>query len=100
MDKRKFEWDPQKEKKNIIKHGINFHTAAKIFKDENRIIYFDYSHSLFERREIAVGKVNDILMVVYTTRIHYNQQYIRIISARLATKSERRKYYGHQKIYY
>ena len=43
-----FEWDDNKEKKNIIRHGIDFSTAALVFHDENRIEIFDDEHSADE----------------------------------------------------
>ena len=50
---------------------------------------YDFEHSLEEDRYIALGKVGDILFVVFTER----KEAIRLISARLATISERRLYY-------
>ena len=40
-----FEWDDDKEKINIAKHGIDFSTAAHVFQDENRIEFFDEAHN-------------------------------------------------------
>ena len=45
-----FEWDDNKEKINIAKHGIDFSTAAHVFQDENRIEFFDEAHSEYEDR--------------------------------------------------
>ena len=56
---------------------------------------YDFEHSIEEDRYIAIGKVADILFVVFTER----KETIRIISARLATEAERRLYYD-QNIYY
>lgn len=82
-----------KKKINIAKHGIDFYTASLVFKDENRLEWFDESHSEFEDRFITIGEINGVavvLMVVYTER----EDAIRLISARKATKQERRAYYG------
>lgn len=87
-----FEWDDKKEKINIVKHGIDFSTAALVFQDENRIEFFDETHSLLEDRYITIGEINGIaviVMVVYTER----ENAIRLISARKATKREWRLYY-------
>ena len=87
-----FEWDDNKEKINIAKHGIDFSTAAHVFQDENRIEFFDEAHSEYEDRYITIGQINGvtiIVMVVYTER----ENAIRLISARKATKLERRMYY-------
>lgn len=91
-----FEWDDEKEKKNIIKHGIDFSTAARVFEDVNRLEFFDDAHSEDEDRYITIGQINGvavIIMLVYTER----KQAIRIISARKATRQEEAKYYDYQK---
>ncbi|MDE6621398.1 MAG: BrnT family toxin [Lachnospiraceae bacterium] len=84
------EWDDQKNEINKNKHGISFETAALVFADENRIEYFDRLHSVEEDRYVVLGRVNDILFVVYTER----EDASRLISARAATAAERRIYYG------
>jgi hypothetical protein len=84
-----FEWDDEKEKINIQKHGISFHTAKEIFNDVNRLEIYDIEHSDTEDRYNTIGMVHDIIFVVYTER--HNK--IRLISARLATDTERRLYY-------
>ena len=83
-----FEWDEEKAALNLKKHGVRFETAALVFNDENRIEFFDYSHSAFEDRYNTIGKVDKILFVVYTER----KALTRIISARIATPAERRMY--------
>jgi len=88
-----FEWDNDKAQKNLIKHGITFELATKVFGDEYRIDYFDSLHSEYEDRYITIGKVKDVLFVVYTMRV----EKIRIISARKATVKERRAYYGYDR---
>lgn len=90
-----FEWDENKEKINISKHGLDFSTAALVFRDQNRLEWFDELHSDYEDRYITIGEINGIavvLMVVYTER----GDAIRLISARKANKQERRMYYGAQ----
>lgn len=90
----RFEWDEVKEKKNIIKHGLSFKTAMRVFSDEYRLVIYDDDHSGEEDRYITIGSVNGtvlILMVVYTER----GDAMRIISARKATSHERRLYYDH-----
>ncbi len=85
-----FEWDENKARTNLQKHGVSFGTAIRVFKDENRIEIFDKNHSLDEERYITIGAADKILYVVYTERT----ETIRIISARLATARERSWYYG------
>ncbi len=84
------EWDPEKNEQNIKKHGIGFATARLVFADINRIEYFDSIHSVTEDRFVVIGLVHDVLFVVYTMR----GETIRLISARLATATERKVYYG------
>ena len=84
------EWDDDKAEINYKKHGIRFKIAAHIFLDDNRIDYYDELHSDFEERWKVIGKVRDVLAVIYTERI----EKIRIISARYATKEEEDEYYG------
>lgn len=85
-----FEWDEEKARLNIKKHGVMFETAARVFLDENRIEIYDKAHSIDEDRYITIGLAGDVLFVVYTER----RSRIRLISARLATARERRLYYG------
>lgn len=84
------EWDDNKNQLNIKKHGISFETAALVFADEERIEYYDRLHSQDEDRYVVLGCVQGILYVVYTMR----EDAARIISARMATPTERRIYYG------
>ena len=90
-----FEWDEAKNLINQKKHGISFETAAYVFQDQNYIEMFDFEHSVNEDRYIAIGRVGEVLFVVFTERL----ENIRLISARLATETERRLYYD-QDIHY
>ena len=84
-----FEWDEDKNQLNLKKHGIDFEIAMLVFNDLQRIEIYDMEHSINEDRYNTIGMVNDILFVVYTER----KENIRLISARLATKTERSIYY-------
>ena len=86
--KHLFEWDYEKEQRNIKIHKISFETAKLVFNDNNRIELFDINHSGAEDRIITIGKVDKVLFVVYTER----GEKTRIISASAATKAERRLY--------
>ncbi len=90
-----FEWDEEKANLNWRKHKIDFNDAAKVFADENRVEWLDEYHSDDEDLYITVGKVNEILFVVYTER----EDVTRLISARRANKQERRKYYAGKESY-
>ena len=84
------EWDDDKNKINIKKHGISFDTAALVFADDERIEYYDKLHSQNEDRYVVLGCVQGVLYVVYTMR----GEAARLISARMATSTERKIYYG------
>ncbi len=60
-----FEWDDEKEKININKHGIDFETAARVFNDENRQELFDEIHSEFEDRYITIGIIDKYSVCCY-----------------------------------
>ena len=85
-----FEWDERKEKANRRKHGIGFNEAETVFYDLHSITIPDPDHSLDESRFIDIGASdkNRLLIVIYTER----DDRIRIISARKATVTERKKY--------
>jgi hypothetical protein len=113
-----FEYDPEKNKKNIEKHGISFRNAARVFFDYDRIEFYDEENSATEDRYDTIGDVSagigetvigdiggfageadDVLFVVYTERIRLDKNgkptdVTRLISARLATNFERGMYYG------
>ena len=84
------EWDNKKAAINKQKHGISFETAAMVFTDENRIERRDDRHSQDEDRWQVIGKVEDVLFVVYTER----GDVFRLITARMANEYERRIYDG------
>ena len=73
-----FEWDLDKEGCDLQKHGIEFRTAAKAFKDPRLKIYADSSHSTGESRFFCIGKVADR---VITVRFVYRHGRIRIFGA-------------------
>ena len=85
----KFEWNEEKNRINQQKHGISFETAMMVFNDDDRIEIYDFEHNVDEDRYNTIGKVDDVLFVVYTER----KENIRLISARLATRLERSVYY-------
>lgn len=86
----RFEWDPNKAKKNLDKHGVTFDEASTVFYDDHAKIDVDPDHSIGERRELIAGRSAQgrVLLVIYTER----GEAIRIIHAREADKSERREY--------
>ena len=85
-----FEWDPVKEVSNITKHGLSFSDAATVFHDPLAVTYFDPDHSDEEDRFITIGTALDGQLVIlsHTDR----DEKIRIISARLTTRREKKLY--------
>ena len=73
-----FEWDSEKEKHNIHKHGVDFPQAAQAFRDPKRKIIIDSKHSRKEERYFCLGKVGGKIL---TARFTYRKGKIRIIGA-------------------
>lgn len=89
-----FDWDSNKAKANLRKHGISFEEAESVFYDEYARQFFDDEHSDLEERFIMLG-ISDrsrILVVCHCERSQGNV--IRLISARKATSRERKYYDG------
>lgn len=92
-----FEWNPEKAISNYKKHKVRFEIAASIFRDPKALTIFDDDHSDYEERWITIGLAlnSPLLLVVHTYNVSKeNDVIIRIISARRATKSETKIYYG------
>ena len=85
-----FEWDAEKAAANAQKHGVRFEEAATAFADPLSITIPDPEHSVREERYILIGRslVSRLLVVVHLER----GVSVRLISARLATRRERRDY--------
>lgn len=89
-----FDWDVQKAKSNINKHGISFNLAADVFLDERQLTIYDEEHSDTEDRWITLGKTKNgtLLVVSHTFTEDSDSIQIRLISARHFTKREQRQY--------
>jgi uncharacterized protein len=88
-----YEWDEAKAESNLWKHGVAFADAQRVFEDVFAMHSFDVDAGHGEERMVATGMVNGILLtVVYTER----GARTRLISARKATRHERREYYRNQ----
>jgi uncharacterized protein len=83
-----YQWDRNKAEINLRKHGINFADAVSVFSDDLSITLLDQRFD--EERFITIGldALGRVLVVVYAWR----GQKIRLISARPATRQERRQY--------
>jgi len=89
-----FEWDPEKAAGNNAKHGVSFEEAGTAFFDPGGIDGEDVEHSTTEppRFRLARSVAENILVIAYTLRSHGHEKTIRIISARLANRKEKRRY--------
>ncbi len=90
-----FEWEPQKAGANVKKHGVTFEQAASVFLDALSLTVFDAAHSQYEERWFTLGHTTTgmLLAVAHTYQATSPASMrIRIISARPATKQERRFY--------
>ncbi len=90
-----FEWDPAKAKSNQSKHGVAFEQASEILRDPQALTVFDEAHSAHEERwfTLGVGNQGKLLAVAHTfMHTSPDRARVRIISARDATKAERRQY--------
>lgn len=86
-----FEWDPRKARANLAKHGVSFDEALTVFADPLGRLEDDDRHSVSEPRLVLLGRsgAHRLLAVMFTDR---GPDRIRLISARPATRSERRQY--------
>lgn len=89
----RFEWDEEKNHVNQRKHGIGFETAKLVFDDPFCVTFVE-SVSGGEQRWQAIGSIEDIIVIVavHTYREDGPDEVIRIISARRATRHERKLY--------
>jgi uncharacterized DUF497 family protein len=92
-----FSWDVRKAQVNYDKHGVTFEDAATVFAVPAGLNWADPGHSREEWRCTRLGRsvVGRILLIVYTVRrvLHGNET-IRILSARQASRKERKAYAG------
>jgi uncharacterized protein len=93
-----FSWDADKARKNYEKHGVTFEEAATAFGDSDALEAEDKENpDLSERRwkRLAFSIRNRVLLVIYTfRRLSDGTETIRIISARQATRNERKIFAG------
>ncbi|OLP20445.1 hypothetical protein BST81_00055 [Leptolyngbya sp. 'hensonii'] len=85
-----FQWDSQKAKTNLQKHNISFEEAVTVFGDPLAVTIEDPDHSIGEMRFLTIGLsiLRRLLVVSHTDRA----EEVRLISARLATRRERKNY--------
>ena len=93
MGDLRFEWDKDKNRENIKKHGVSFQEAQTVFLDENAMRFFDPDHSRDEDRFIMLGMSFKLRVLVVCHCHRKNDTVIRIISARKADKHEAKDYW-------
>lgn len=89
----RFEWDENKNRINLRKHGVSFGEAKTVFYDDAALVIDDPEHSEEEERFIILGLSTQANLLVVCHCCRESDTVIRIISARKATKTESR-YYG------
>lgn len=88
----RFEWDPRKSVANARKHGVSFDEAQTVFADEHALLIDDPDHSEAEDRFILLGLSAPLRVLVVVHCYREQEDLLRIISARKATKTERATY--------
>jgi uncharacterized DUF497 family protein len=84
----RFEWDAVKAAENRRKHGVTFTEAATCFADEHGLYYPDLTHSA----RFVLLAYSARLRLIVTVHAQLDEERVRIISARRATRHERRHY--------
>ncbi len=87
-----FSWDERKDYENRRKHGVSFDEAATVFADENARLTHDPDHSQDEERFLLLGFSAKLRLLVVVHAYRGDDEEIRIISARRATRNERNQY--------
>ena len=90
-----FEWGPAKARLNARKHRVTFERGATVFLDPNALSLFDDQHSEEEERWITLGLDETGVLLVLSHTYHEeteNSARVRLISARKATKNEKKQY--------
>ena len=85
----RFAWDPRKAQENNRKHGVTFDEAATCFADELGLELTDQTHA---DRLILIGRSSATRLLLVVHAVLDEGDLIRIISARMTTRNERRKY--------
>lgn len=88
----RFEWDENKNRINVEKHGIGFDEASTVFLDERAILFDDPVHSVDEERFLLLGMSESTRVCIVCHCYRESDRVIRIISARQATRREEERY--------
>jgi len=92
----RFVWDPKKDEINRAKHGLSFEESTGLFNSGiDYLEIYDEAHSENEDRFIAIGPIKrGVIVVAYTEP---EDAVLRLLSARMATRNERRRYEAYEK---
>ncbi len=86
----RFEWDPEKNRTNRDKHGLSFEEASKLFTSGiDYLVIYDERHAEQEDRFIAIGPIR--------RGTEHQDDAVRIVSARMATKRERQRFQAYRR---
>ena len=94
MKNAPYEWDEEKNRANIKKHGVSFSEAITVFDDDNAMYKTDPDHSQQEERFVIMGYSSSLRLLIVCHCYRKSSAIIRIISARKATKHEEKQYGG------
>ena len=92
METISFEWDENKNTINKQKHGLSFEEAKEVFYDDDAVLFDDPDHSVGEERFLIIGMLKSSKICIVSHCYRDNDNVIRIISARTATKNEKSTY--------
>jgi len=92
MKELRFEWDENKAKSNLAKHGVSFEEAKTVFYDDAALVISDPDNSDDEDRFVILGFSAHARILVVCHCYRDNEGVIRIISARKATRNESSHY--------
>ena len=87
-----FDWDDNKNRINLEKHGITFEEASTVFFDDRAILFDDPEHSIDEDRFLLLGMSETAKVCIVCHCYRESDTVIRIISARQATRKEEQRY--------
>jgi uncharacterized protein len=93
MNDIRFEWNENKNRENIRKHGVSFDEAQTVFLDENALRFYDPDHSQDEDRFLMLGISFRLRVLVVCHCYRQDDTVIRLISARKADKYESQDYW-------
>ena len=87
-----FDWDENKNRINLEKHGITFEEASTVFFDDRAVLFDDPEHSIDEDRFLLLGMSETAKVCIVCHCYRESDTVIRIISARQATRKEEQRY--------